>query len=166
MNKKYRLFGKIPVVDILILLALLAVTAAGIYLLTRPKVKTQTGTQSQVKTYPFTATFLLPQVRQDNLELLQIGDELYTDKGGKIGEVTALERKPYKTVRYDGDGKEVNTLMPQYSVLYVTVKGEATASSNRGTFVGKRRIALNNNMLLVSQKINWTAQVVALEVAS
>ena len=164
MNKKYRLFGKIPVVDILITLLLLAVFAAGIYLLTRPKVKTQTGTQSQARTYPFTAEFLISQVREENLGLISVGDELYTDKGVKIGKVTDVRRNPHEVLRFSSTGQEVKTVMPQYSVLIVTVEGEATASSDRGTFIGKRRIALNNSLLLVNRKINWTALVTGLEV--
>ena len=43
MNKKYRLFGKIPVVDILIVAVLLAVLAVGVRFLTREEVQNQTG---------------------------------------------------------------------------------------------------------------------------
>ncbi len=162
MNKKYRLFGKIPVVDILILVLLIGVLALGVRFLTKDEVKDQTGADSQVaKTYPFEAVLCVSNTAEENEALVEVGDKLYLENGTYAATVTAVEVKPY--VAYSTDphtGAPVGTEQEGRVNLYLSVSGEATADSNKGIFVGKKRVAYNNTIPLGNEKYFWNMMTV------
>ena len=162
MNKKYRLFGKIPVVDILIVVLLLAVLAVGVRFLTGEQVKEQTGADSQVaKTYPFEAVLCVQNTAAENEELVAVGDKLYLEDGTCAATVTAVSTKPYTASGTHPDsGEPVSTEVKGRVNLYLTVSGEATADSNKGIFVGKKRIAYNNTIPLGNEKYYWNMMTV------
>lgn len=162
MNKKYRLFGKIPVVDILILILLIGVLAVGVRFLTKDEVKEQTGAESQIaKTYPFEAVLCVPNTAFENEELVEIGDKLYLDNGTYAATVTSVRTEPY--IAYNTDlesGKPVATEQKGRINIYLTVSGEATANSNKGIFIGKKRVAYNNTIPLGNEKYFWNMMTV------
>ena len=162
MNNKYRLFGKIPVVDILIVLLALTVLAVGVLFLTKEEVKEQTGADSQVaKTYPFEAVLCVENTASANEALVQVGDKLYLEDGTHAATVTAVEIKPYVAYgTHPVSGEPVATEMKGRVNLYLTVSGEATADSNKGIFVGKKRIAYNNSIPLGNEKYYWNMMTV------
>lgn len=164
MNNKYRLFGKIPVVDILVVILLAAALAAGTWLLTRRDVKEQTGTVSQDDSAPFTATFLINNVDSGSAALVQTGDELFLADGTPIGTVTEFKTEPY--VRYAPSpalGKQVGTVMNGRSNVIISAKCTATSCTKRGIFVKKKRVALNYNLPIGNKKYQFTGLVIALD---
>lgn len=156
MNKKYRIFGKIPVVDILILLILAVVVAACAFFLTRGEVKEQTGADAQAKTYPFEAVLCVSNMTQQNYDLVEVGDKLYLEDGTFVATVTAKESKPhYKYAFDDKTGAPVQSEMKGKVDLFISVKGEAKERSDRGILLGKKRIAYNNAVPLGNEKYFW-----------
>ena len=162
MNKKYRLFGKIPVVDILIVILLLGVLAVGVRFLTKDEVREQTGADSQVaKTYPFEAVLCVQNTAADNEALVEIGDKLYLENGTYAATVTAVTAKPYVAYgTHPVSGDPVATEMEGRVNLYLSVSGEATADSDKGIFVGKKRVAYNNTIPLGNEKYFWNMMTV------
>lgn len=162
MNKKYRLFGKIPVVDILVVVLLLGVLAVGVRFLTREEVKEQTGADSQIaKTYPFAAVLCVQNTAADNEALVEIGDKLYLENGTYAATVTAVKAEPYVAYgTHPVSGEPVATEMKGRVNLYLSVSGEATADSDKGIFVGKKRIAYNNTVPLGNEKYFWNMMTV------
>lgn len=153
MNKKYRIFGKIPVVDILILLVLVAAVAACTLFLTKEEIKEQTGADAQAKTYPFEAVLCVSNVTQQNYDLVEVGDKLYLEDGTYVATITAKESKPYyKVALHSETAESVQTQMPGKVILYVHVKGEATQRSNKGILIGEERIAYDNKVGLGNEK--------------
>ncbi len=157
MNKKYRLFGKIPVVDVLIVIVLFAILAVGAFFLSRGEVKEQTGAESQVeKTYPFEAVLCVEGKRELDYALVEVGDKLYTENGTYAATVTAKEKKPhYKYGVNAQTGQTVKTEIEGRVDIFITVKGEATARDNNGIYIGKKRVAYNNKIPLGNEKIFW-----------
>lgn len=162
MKGKYKLFGKIPVVDILVVLVLVAVMAAALWLLTRNEVQQQTGADAQVEqTYPFTAVFMVSDTAVKNVDLIEVGDELYLKGGTYVGKVTAVRSEPY--VEYNTDaltGEQVGTELGDRANVYLTVDGVGTADSDKGIFVLKKRIAYNSTLPVGNEKYYWTMRVV------
>ena len=92
MKGKYRLFGKIPVVDILIVLVLVALCVTAVWLLTREEVSEQTGAESQVEqTYPFTTVLMVKDIVEEYADLPVVGDELYFKGGTYFGKIPKIE---------------------------------------------------------------------------
>lgn len=156
MNNKYRLFGKIPVVDILVVTVLACMLAAGIWLLTRKEVKEQTGTVAQAETVPFTATFLVEATQKDNVSLIAVGDPLYLENGTSVGKVTDVEVTPL--VRYGLDqqsGKMIPTEIEDRRDVYITAECTATKCNDKGVYIGKKKFSLNNKIALGNTKYEW-----------
>ena len=166
MNRKYRLFNKIPVVDILIVAVLIAVFCAAVWVLTREDVQTQTGAVAQADEYPVTVTFFVNRTASENTAKVQVGDTIYTGSHVELGKVTKVEVGPYISYGIDttGDGARIPTEVEGYSSIAFTVEGKATSSSNRGTYVGKQRLAYGAGFTIVSEKVTWKAKVIDLEV--
>ena len=156
MNKKYRLFGKLPVVDLLIVLVLMAVVAAGTFFLTRGEVKEQTGADAQAETYPFEAVLCVENLTQQDHDLVAVGDKLYLENGTYVATVTAKESKPFYKFGFDAQtGESVATKIDGRLDVYLTVKGEALSRGNKGILFGKKRIAYDNLIQLGNEKYFW-----------
>ena len=162
MKNKYRLFGKIPVVDILIVLVLAVAFSGAIWLLTRNEVKEQTGADSQVEqTYPFTAVFMVKDTAAENVDLVQVGDELYLKGGTYVGKVTAVRSEPYSEYNIDTEKEEqVLSTFEDRRNIYLTVDGVATSDTEKGIFVLKKRIAFDSTVAIGNEKYYWTMRVV------
>ncbi len=157
MNKKYHFFGKIPVVDVLVVILILVLVTGSIYFLTRGQVKEQTGTQAQVeKAYPFDAVFCVENITSEQYELVEIGDKLYLDNGTYVATVTKKENKPHCKFAFDSKtGQLVKTEMEGRLDLLITVKGQTNERGREGIFIDKKRIAYNNRIALGNEKYFW-----------
>ena len=159
------MFGKIPVVDIIIVLLLCAVFGFAVWVLTRGSVQEQTGSSAQVNEYPFTATFLLERTGSEYTKLIEKGDKLYTDKGIYFGTVESVKTEPCIEYAFDSaSGKEIGTVMPGQSSVTLSVTGKATASDSKGTFIGTRRLSLGSQFNVSGEKYFWSMRVIDLEV--
>ncbi len=163
MNRKYRLFGKIPVVDILIVVVLVAFFGGAVWLLTRGEVEEQTGAESQADIYPFTAVLYVKNTAEENYQLVEVGDVLHHKDGTVIGTVTAVRKEPYVEYAVDQTtGEHKGTEMAGRVGLYISIKGEATADSAKGIFVGKKHLAMNCTIKAGTEKYYWNMRFVEL----
>ncbi len=165
MKGKYRLFGKIPVADILVVAVLIAALAAAVWVLTRQEVSEQTGAESQVEqSYPFKAVLMVKDVNEEYTTLPAVGDELYLRGGSRFGKITKIEQTPYGEYRYrETDGKQIFTELEGKSTLYFTVEGEASANSGLGMFIDKNRLAYGQALLVGTEKYYWGTTLVQIE---
>lgn len=161
MSRKYRLFGKIPVVDILIVLVLVAFLGGAIWLLTREEVQEQTGAEAQDEVYPFTAVLLVNNTPSRNASLVTVGDKLYLKGGTYVGTVTDVRVEPYRNYGVDSvTGEYVGTVMNGRSNLYISIDGEAMADSSKGIYINKKRIAYGNRHDIGNEKYCWSMTIV------
>ncbi|MBQ6947874.1 MAG: DUF4330 domain-containing protein [Clostridia bacterium] len=164
MKGKYRLFGKIPVVDILIVVLLVAVCASAVWLLTRKEVSDNTGAEAQVEqTTPFTAVLLVKDITEEHGNLPQVGDELFFKGGASLGKITKIEKEPYGEYHFNElTGQQVYTTLPGKCRLLLTVDGLATSYTEKGIAVGKNRIAYGAAMSVGNEKYYWEMSVIGL----
>ncbi len=165
-EKKYRLFGKIPVVDLLIVGVLLAALAGAVFVLTRDQVKSQTGETAQAQRYDFTATLMLEYTGKNNISLLKAGDTVYNNDGVLFGTVQSVEGQPYIAWERNREtGEEIGAAVDGYATMKIVVTGTTESTGSRGTFIGKKRLAIGNHFTVANEQVNWSMRVIDLEVA-
>jgi len=126
IDDKGRLFKKINLIDLIIILIILA---AGIFLYNKfGKARIVTPLAKQE---PVAITFILeslPEYAADNVEM----DDPVTDRvtSAYLGKVTKIEKKPDMTFGVDNEGKVVRSSKEGYCSLEFTVEGT-------GVFSGK-----------------------------
>jgi hypothetical protein len=131
MNKKKlidengRIFGKVSIVDVIVVLAVVAVA---VFFLSR---KLGGGTAAQTPggtAEPKTVelTILLPGVKPYILEAAKISKSLYSEDGGQyLGDITSITPKPAQVRQTLADGTPVLTEHPELLDVYVTVSVDA-----------------------------------------
>ncbi len=162
MNKKYRLFGKIPVADILIVLLLLGLTFVSIRFLTKNDVQEQTGSSSQVQQkLPYNAVFCVENTAEENFDLIEVGDKLFLSDGTLVGTVTEKKAQPYISYLTDSaTGIQKGTEMKGRVNVFISVSGEATSISARGIKIHNRFVAYNKSITMGNEKYGWSMETV------
>ncbi|MBR5783525.1 MAG: DUF4330 family protein [Clostridia bacterium] len=166
MQNKYRLFGKIPVADILIALLLLALLAAGMFIIFRDDVQAETGADAQVQTeqtHPVTLTLAVIQTNAANVPLVAEGDELFFKDGKYFGKVISATSSPFVQYKADREGKYVATPMEDSANIYLTVECEATSRDVSGIYVGGKRVFYTTSLSLCNEKYVWRMNVVKID---
>ncbi len=131
LDKKGKLFGKISIVDILVVVLVLAMLVGGF--VTYQKIasnKVLTENKGLIKTNAtgtLEVTMRVKEVRQMTVDAFAEGDEMFFDDTGKfLGEIKAIETEPSKRLIFDRNGNPVMAEMPQrFDVLLkVAVPGK------------------------------------------
>ncbi|MDR1822100.1 MAG: DUF4330 domain-containing protein [Oscillospiraceae bacterium] len=131
MNKKKlidengRVFGKVSIVDIIVVLAVVAVAA---FFLSRKL----GGSSAQTPGTPETAsgtvelTILLPAAKPYIADAAAISTSLYSEDGGQLlGKITNVKSAPAQCRQTLPDGTPVMTTHPELLDVYVTVSVDA-----------------------------------------
>lgn len=131
IDNKGRLFGKVNLLDLIVLLGVLAVVGRFGYQAFFSQDVAPTGEDKQIE-----MTFKLPSVTQYTIDALQPGEDLYDSKSNTLlGKVVAVEAEPAVVVREVPDGL-VERVSDTHFDYYVTVKGPARVSPNGITMSG------------------------------
>lgn len=123
LDNKGRLFGKISIVDLLVVI-IVAVMLVGSFtayqkiqnktVLTEDRALIQNDALDTLE-----VTMRLEEVRQITLDAIHVGDEVYMKETGKrLGEITAVTSEPATRLIYDLKGQAVNAEVPmRYDVI-------------------------------------------------
>jgi hypothetical protein len=154
MDEKGRLFGKVNILDLLVVLLVLAV--AGRFVYGRMKAPTQNASQDQ----RLQVVFKLPGVSKPTVDALPVGTELFDSKSNnRMGKVIEVKAQPAKVLSYTPDGRLVETTSTDVYDVYLTVEGPGRVSDNGVTLNGlEMRIGRANNMkssLWAGTGITW-----------
>jgi len=120
-DRKYRLFGIINLIDLLVIIAVLVAAFAVYRLLSHNK---QTATESGGTTADY--TILVPGQRGITAEQVKVGDQVFKVTGKPIGTVKAVRLLPTPSEAFD---PQSGTVKPYQSTVYsdvwidVSVKG-------------------------------------------
>lgn len=127
LDKKGKLFGKISVIDLGIII-LLIVFALGVYLKFGVLEQTNTSTTNEKITF----TLKIPAVRMLYFDQLKVGDAMYESTDNtRIGEITDVYYEDAEVTYVDLDGQSVNGPAEGRYDIYVTVEGEGAISGGR-----------------------------------
>jgi hypothetical protein len=128
MDHNGRLFGKISIIDVLVLVVVL-VMAAALYFKSN-----QTHTGTSVTTNTITYQVLVSGARNYVADAVKEGDFLYDQdrsSGGTLGQITAIETLPGSKMAELNDGT-VDTIPAEDSVnLLITIQGSGIISDGR-----------------------------------
>ncbi|MFB5083165.1 DUF4330 domain-containing protein [Symbiobacterium thermophilum] len=131
IDNKGRLFGKINLLDLVVLLGILAVAGRFAYGALTGPAATPTG-QDQV----IEMTLRIPAVTQWTIDAIQVGDEVYDSKSNtRMGQIVDAWWEPAVVVREMPDGIVPHESDTHFD-LYVTVRGPARVSPNGVTMSG------------------------------
>jgi hypothetical protein len=129
IDRNGRLFGKISVIDLLVILVV-AVMAVALYVKNNHKEITSTSTPNTTITYQI----LVRGIRTYVSDAVQVGDNLYEQDyttGGSIGKITAIEVLPGDRLAEFDDGTVELAPVEDSVNLLITVEGEGIISDGR-----------------------------------
>ena len=146
MDKNGKIFGKVSIIDLLVVLAVI-VGVAGFSV----RFFSNAAENVNEKT-KFEYVVEIEEVRSYTIDALS-KKGIVTEKksGGVIGEITNVESEPYKRHQSMSNGRIVAAAVPERYTVRVTVVGEGNETSN-GYYIGE------NVELSVGSTINMTSK--------
>lgn len=157
IDREGRLFGKISVIDVLVL-AVVAVMAVALYVKTNHNDITSTS----VSNVPITYQVLARGVRSYVGDAVQVGDFLYEqdrNTGGSLGEITDIQVLPGGRLAEFNDGT-VDTVPVEDGVdLLLTVRGEGIISEGRYSLNRVYELGVNSSRNFCTKYAQFTGTV-------
>jgi len=159
MSKKGKLFGKISIIDIILILVIIAaVIAVGLK-------STDTGSSAAVKSdTEFYVTFKVENVRQYTVDAVSEGDIFYERNAALLGTVTEVESEPYMEIVTLSDGTSKLAPSPEKYTLYITMSCQGKEDSEGFYIGGTKQVARGMEIKLKSYMLNCDALVYDIEV--
>ena len=155
IDNKGKLFGKVSLVDLLIILLVAVALIATVY-------KFNFSPHGDVNESNIKIEYVLKieGIRNYTVESIEIGDELYDSQSGDfIGSVTAVETAPAKDFVLMDNGDIRYAQMPERYDAYVTVESGARTIGGFYYANGQREINKFSNIEIESQDFACTAEV-------
>lgn len=132
VDRKGRLFGKINLLDLVVLLAVLAVAGRFVYQQFRSDEITAVGEDREIE-----MTFMLPHVEQYTIDVLTEGEAVYDSKSNTyMGKVVDVDKRPSVVVREGPDGRLYESESDTKYDYFVTISGPGRVTSNGVTMGG------------------------------
>lgn len=130
VDEKGRLFGKINLLDILIVVIIIGVIVAVAYKLNNSKVITPFTQKDNV-----TTVFVVDEVLDEVAKTLNVGESV-KDRvtGAPFGVVKALEVNPSISYASNYEGKIIKSTREGYKSVVITVEGPGVYSNSGVTF--------------------------------
>lgn len=147
IDKNGKLFGKISVLDIIIVACVVFVAA--VFILNKgDKISLPISTKSTVE---YTATFKAYSLDKGMRSPFEVGGKLYGANGEYIGEITSVEEKATINKEKLQNGTYIDYVSPRYVDYFITVEGSGTENS-KGIFAEGTFSLYPNNSVSVSSK--------------
>lgn len=132
LDEKGRLFGKVNLLDLVVLLAVLAVAGRFGYGRWQGQQAAPTGEDVTLK-----VVMRFAAVAEPTLKWVKVGDKIYDSKSNTfMGEVTEVRHEQAVVVTTDDDGRTYEHLSKNRFDFFVTVGGQGRVSSNMVTLSG------------------------------
>lgn len=158
-DKNGRIFGKINIIDLLVIIVIIAAACITVFKFTATSGKGNTKVNTA-----FSYTLKVTDVRDFTAKQFAEGDNLYDDETGKfIGKVTAVKTEQSKEYALKSDGTYNYTERPGRFDVYVTVSTNGTVKDTGYFAEGIRQIAPHSTIVLSSQKLKTNATVENIE---
>lgn len=128
IDKNGRLFGKISIIDVVVILVVVILAAA----LGFKNSQTHTGTTST--NIPITYQLRVNGEHDYVANAVRVGDKLYDQEnssGGPLGTITNIEKLPGTKVATFNDGTMGNAPVQNGVTMLLTVEGEGIIKDNR-----------------------------------
>lgn len=156
IDDKGRLFGKINIIDLLVVLLVIAV--AGRFAVSRSR------KPASVETKTIRAEFLVKDVREATSGRIKVGDTVREVKTNVVlGKITDVKAEPAQVFVNTADGRVVAATHPVLIDVHMTVEGSGTAGAN-AVVIGNSEIRIGTALVLTTNIYSVTSTVVGIEV--
>lgn len=139
IDRQGRLFGKVNVLDFLVVVLVVALAARLAYSWLGPG-----RTVKAESDVPITFTALVSGVRGPTADAIRVGDTVYeTRTNTYLGKVTAVKVEPTRVLTQNPDGTQTEKESQVYKDVYVTITGLGKATPT-SVMVGTQQIHIGS----------------------
>lgn len=157
IDDKGRLFGKVSIVDVVIVLVVVMLAAGYLY---RDRTTVETPTDARVMVH-----IVCPNVYPGVEEMLEVGDRLVAAGALTPVEITELQPQAANWVAANQDGIMVLSQNPFRRDIFLTLEGPAARLTPAEIqFAGQKLRAGVDDFFLKTQKVELKATVIAIEI--
>jgi hypothetical protein len=155
IDSKGRVFGKVNIIDILVVV-LIAAAAFGYW---HTRVGSKQLSELRGKTGPVEVTFLVANVRPATVNAIKVGDKVNDSRSNTyLGEVTAVRAEPAEIAVTGPDGRIYESTSTIRKDVWVTVVGPGRVSPNVITLGSTEvrigaQVALKSNIFAVQSTV-------------
>lgn len=155
MDQKGKLFGKISIIDLLILAFVIVAVAATAYKFHFSAHKDVNTANGQI-----VYTLKVQGVRDFTANQLAVGDAVYDKESNKeIGEITQIRKEDAEEFVNMADGTFVMQNIPNKYDLYLTIESDARITDEGYFANGTKQIGAYSNLNVYTQKAEVNARV-------
>ena len=164
MDRDGRLFGKISIVDVIVLLVV-AVLVAAVFTKTRMP---QTGTT--VSTVPVVYTMRVQNQPEYMLDAIQVGDELFDQArstGGSLGQITHIQVSDGTYQASLSDGTVAMVPAEGYYDLLLTIQADALIEPDGMVLLNRvYALGVNTNRAFTTKYASFTGRVMDIQISA
>ncbi|MBE7031143.1 MAG: DUF4330 domain-containing protein [Ruminococcaceae bacterium] len=155
LDKKGKLFGKVSVIDLAVILIVLIAIGATVF-----KFGLSPHRDVVVSDASIEYTFKIKGLRDFSAKQFAVGDAVYDAEAKKaIGKIVDVSLEPATEYLHNADGTIAETEKPEKSDVYLTIQSDARIT-NEGYFAnGTRQIAVGSSIDISTQKIECSGKV-------
>ena len=158
IDEKGRLFGKISIIDIIVIIIAIALVAAVYVKFGR------NSSASLTETRPVTYTMEINGIREGTVDAVRVGDKLY-DYEHKvfIGEITDIQKKTATAVIQDLSGNYRETDVEGRYYLLLTLKADCEIVGGRVYSQGTQEITVNADQKCYTKYATFSGKIMKIE---
>ena len=153
IDEKGKLFGKISIIDVLIILIILAAAA----ILT---VKFTGIGSEQILTTHKTYVAEVEQIKNTTVPYIREGEKLYDNEGAYMGTVKKVEVLPGEVVKTKSNGEYAVAVNPERANVRITIEGEGKENESGFFLDGKVSLLLGTTRYFKASDVNFTAEII------
>lgn len=159
IDKKGKLFGKISIIDIILVLAVIFVIVV-LAMRMGGKVDLPFVTQPDTE---YTVKLKATSLNKTDMDPFHEGEKVYSEAGELIGTITDVEYSPNSVKKYLNSGESFDFEDPDYSDYVITVEGVGTVNDSGVMAEGTYLLIPGNNNKIASKYFNGYAIVLSVE---
>lgn len=155
MDQKGKLFGKISIIDLLILVFVIVAVAATAY-------KFQFSAHKDVNTAngQIVYTLKVQSIRDFSADQFAVGDAVYDKESNKeIGKIAQIRKEDAEDFVNMADGTFVMQDIPNKYDVYLTIESDARITDEGYFANGTKQIGAYSNLNVYTQKVEVNARV-------
>lgn len=161
LNKEGQLFGKVNIIDLIIIMAIIIIVGGGIY-----KFSTLDDIFSYDNLDEVSLVLEVPEVQEGLIESIEKGDILYDSvRGSEFGEVIAKTFSPHRELIINQEGIAEYREIPKLYDVEIQVKSPGNITNN-GIIIGTTPIYIGSSIRLRSSLYVFTGDVLNIETGS
>ena len=154
-DKNGRFFGKVSVLDVLLIVLILGLAAG--YGYKRLSAPAERIVNANTTIY---ATFVIERVRDFSVAAFREGDVVYEQYGQQsLGKIVAIRTAQARDVLKKADGSSVYAPMEGKYDIYITLEASGSVSGGGYYFNGNEQLAVGSDLTLQSNTVICSARV-------